>query len=193
MKLWTIHLLTCFGLCGAVAAQVPQKKGELSVSDREYWRQILKWPDACERGFRESIEHYPPSGLTIDSLGRSEYLVNIRCSGGVSLFMYYREKPRPFWRLLKFKEYDLAHGSPQSAYSTVSSLVAVFDYHRNVLSIIWKSDAKEFTCIVHSYRMNHARPVFLNKETGSCGIRNWAPPNKSLDASRASAFRMKLY
>lgn len=156
------------GLCCCVSvAQVPKKKEGLTVKDREEWRKLLKWPDECERGFRQYQQYSRTGGLNFDRLAKDEYLVAVGCSGGTSVFMYYRENNNSPARLLKFKEYDRAEGVKASSYSTVNFLSTSFVTEGKVLRIFSKtSNAK--MCQMHQYTFKRGRPVFVRSRKIVC-------------------------
>jgi hypothetical protein len=161
LPLPTLLLMVC---CFSVAAQVPQKKDDLDITDREAWRTILKWPDACEAGFQSHKQYSPPGGLNFDKLGPHEYLVSVGCADEW-LFMYYRETNPIVARLLRFGEYDAAHHNAASTYSRVHSLTHGFDGHRN----LWiYSQASDNVCLMHRYRFRHGRPAFVASRKVPC-------------------------
>jgi len=53
--------------------------GKSNLADRQYWRNILKWPDECESAF-----HYPDSvsGIDIYREGKDEFVVQVMCTMG---------------------------------------------------------------------------------------------------------------
>jgi hypothetical protein len=167
MKTRITSLLTFFALCCSVTAQIPQKKDDLTIPDREEWRKLLKWPDDCETGFRSYKQYSPSGGLLFDRLGPHEYLVDVGCAGGVSLFMYYRENSQIPARLLKFNEYDAAHGRSASSYSNVRFLVHSFDPDGNLLWIYSQTPARN-VCLMHKYRIRRGRPVLLKSGQLPC-------------------------
>src|SRR5678815_5791942 len=100
-------------VCGATCmAQVPEKKTELTVADREAWHKVLRWPAELEEQWRRSRTSNDPdqSGLVFHSLGRGNYLVQIEVQESSYqpryLFMHYAESGKTPARLLKFKTYE---------------------------------------------------------------------------------------
>jgi hypothetical protein len=68
-------LFLLLGLCPTTSkAQAPKKKDELTITDREEWRKILRWPDECERGFQGYQKYSPSGGINFNRLGAGEYL-----------------------------------------------------------------------------------------------------------------------
>ena len=159
-----VILLTLF--CSAISGQVPQKKVDLTVSDREDWRKVLKWPDACEEGFRAYNKYFPTGGMLFSNLGHRDYLVSIGCEGRVALFMYYQDDGSKS-RLLKFPEYDRAHHSAASSYSTVNFLSWSFDSVRREFHILSRSKGKT-TCLIHNYKFLRGTPKFLSTKAIRC-------------------------
>jgi len=155
-----LMVLSCF----AVAAQVPQKKADLNLSDREQWRKILRWPDSCEAGFQADRQYSPPGGVNFDKLGPREYLVSVGC-GNEWLFIYYRERTPVVVRLLRFAEYDAAHGVSASTFSKVHSVAQSFDA-RHTLWIY--SQTSPNVCLTHRYRINHGQPSLIGSRKIPC-------------------------
>jgi hypothetical protein len=93
-------------------AQVPAKKTDLTVTDREAWQKILHWPAELEDQWRRSRTTNEPaqSGLVFHSLGRGNYLVQIEVQESSYqpryLFMYYSESSKAPARILKLKTYE---------------------------------------------------------------------------------------
>jgi len=111
LKLLIINLL--MGLCASVCvAQVPAKKTELTVADREAWHKVLGWPVELEQQWRRSRTTNDPnqSGLAFHSLGQGNYLVVIEVHESFYqpryLFMHYSESGKTPPRLLKLKTYE---------------------------------------------------------------------------------------
>ena len=104
-------LTLCSSIC---VAQVPAKKTNLTTTDREVWRKVLRWPDEFEEQWKRSRvgNKSDQGGLVFHSLGQDKYLVMINVAESSYqpgyLFMYYRESsrfPTPA-RLLKLKTYE---------------------------------------------------------------------------------------
>jgi hypothetical protein len=106
-------------MCGVVAmcavvcnAQVPAKKTNLTVSDREAWQKVLQWPAPLEEQWRHSRTNNDPeqSGLTFHDLGEGNFLVQIEVQESSYqphyLFMYFSEHGKTPARLLKLKTYE---------------------------------------------------------------------------------------
>src|SRR6185369_5161527 len=107
-------VIVCFWLLlfGLVCfAQVPSKKTDLTVADREAWQKVLQWPVELEDQWRRSRTTNEPaqSGLVFYSLGHENYLVQIEVQESSYqpryLFMYYSESGKAS-RILKLKTYE---------------------------------------------------------------------------------------
>jgi len=111
-KLLITNLL--LALCASVcAAQVPAKKTELTLADREAWHKVLGWPVELEEQWRRSrttSDRADQSGLAFYSLGEGNYLVVIEVHESFYqpryLFMHYSESGKTPPRLLKLKTYE---------------------------------------------------------------------------------------
>jgi len=108
-------ILTCIflALCASICvAQVPAKKTDLTVADREAWHKVLRWPKEFEEQWRRSrtTNDREQSGLAFHSLGRGNYLVVIEVHESSYqpryLFMHYSESGKTPPRLLKLKTYE---------------------------------------------------------------------------------------
>ena len=70
-------------------------------------------------------------------------------------------------RLLKFNEYDAAHGNTSAPYSNVKFLVHSFDPDGNILWIYSQTSVKN-VCLMHKYRIKRGRPVLLKSGKLPC-------------------------
>lgn len=100
-------------LCASVcSAQVPAKKTDLTVADREAWQKVLQWPVELEKQWQRSrtSNDRDQSGLVFYGLGRGNYLVQIEVQESSYqpryLFMYYSESSKTPARMLKLKTYE---------------------------------------------------------------------------------------
>ena len=102
-------MVLCASIC---SAQVPAKKTDLTVVDREAWQKVLQWPAALEEQWRHSrtTNDRDQSGLVFYGLGRGNYLVQIEVHESSYqpryLFMYYSESSNTPARMLKLKTYE---------------------------------------------------------------------------------------
>jgi hypothetical protein len=113
MKLKLLITSLLMGLCASICvAQVPAKKTELTLVDREAWHRVLRWPDELEQQWRRSrtTNDRNQSGLAFHSLGQGNYLVVIEVHESSYqpryLFMHYSESGKTPPRLLKLKTYE---------------------------------------------------------------------------------------
>lgn len=113
MKLTSLIPSTLLVLCASICvAQVPAKKTELTIADREAWQKVLQWPAALEEQWRRSrtTNDRDQSGLVFYGLGRGNYLVQIEVHESSYqpryLFMYYSESSKAPARMLKLKTYE---------------------------------------------------------------------------------------
>lgn len=113
MKVKLILICAFVVLCASIcAAQVPAKKTELTVADREAWQKVLRWPIEFEEQWRRSrtTNDREQSGLAFHSLGRGNYLVVIEVHESYYqpryLFMHYSESGETPPRVLKLKTYE---------------------------------------------------------------------------------------
>jgi len=94
------------------SAQVPAKKTDLTIADREAWQKILQWPAELEKQWQRSrtTNDRDQSGLVFYGLGRGNYLVQIEVHESSYqpryLFMYYSESSKAPARMLKLKTYE---------------------------------------------------------------------------------------
>ena len=84
------------------------KKDSISVEDRKFWYQKLKWSEMCEDRFSWRSDENE-SGVKFLNLSDTEFLVEISCGYGPyqrwSNFVYYDEK-NDISKLLEFDSYD---------------------------------------------------------------------------------------
>jgi hypothetical protein len=105
----SLFICLCASLC---VAQIPAKKTDLTVADREAWQKVLQWPTALEEQWRRSrtTNDRDQSGLVFYGLGRGNYLVQIEVHESSYqpryLFMYFSESSEAPARMLKLKTYE---------------------------------------------------------------------------------------
>src|SRR5215217_6160396 len=104
-----VLMVLCVSVC---KAQIPAKKTDLTVADREAWQKVLHWPVELENQWRRSRTTNEPaqSGLAFHSLGHGNYLVVIEVQESTYqpryLFMHYSESGKTPSRVLKLKTYE---------------------------------------------------------------------------------------
>ena len=102
-------MVLCVSVC---SAQIPAKKTDLTVADREAWQKVVQWPVELEDQWRRSRTSNEPaqSGLVFHSLGQGNYLVQIEVQESSYqpryLFMYYSETRHARSRILRLKTYE---------------------------------------------------------------------------------------
>jgi len=104
-----VLMVLCVSVC---VAQVPSKKTELTIADREAWQKVLQWPVTLEEQWRRSrtTNDRDQSGLVFYGLGRGNYLVQIEVQESAYqpryLFMYFSETSKAPARMLRLKTYE---------------------------------------------------------------------------------------
>lgn len=113
MKIKLILICAFVVLCASIcSAQVPAKKTDLTVADREAWQRVLGWPIEFEEQWRRSrtTNNREQSGLAFHSLDHGNYLVVIEVHESFYqpryLFMHYSESGKTPPRVLKLKTYE---------------------------------------------------------------------------------------
>ncbi len=160
MNLKLIITIASVILCGSVCvAQVPAKKSELTVADREAWQKILQWPVTLEEQWRRSrtSNDRDRSGLVFYGLGHGKYLVQIEVQESSYqpryLFMYFSESSKAPARLLKLKTYE---GDDDDVNKISTRLL------EEVEGVPSFDDAKEATGLSHQ-RSRHRRLRFARQ------------------------------
>ena len=130
MKLKLLITGVLMVLCASLSlAQVPQKKTELTIADREAWQKVLGWPIEFEEQWRRSrtSNDRDQSGLAFHSLGQGNYLVQIEVHESSYqpryVFMHYAESGKTPARLLKLKTYEKDDDDAGTISSRVSAEV----------------------------------------------------------------------
>jgi hypothetical protein len=172
------HLLVSFLviLCGTVCfAQVPQKKTELTLADREAWQKILRWPSELEEQWRRSrtTSDRDQSGLVFHSLGGGNYLVAIEVQESSYqpryLFMHYADTGVA--RLLKIKVYekdDDDAGTISSKVSTEVEGIPTFDAAKKQLVFHTKGRGTEDCGSIVRYSITPTRAIPLEARAHAC-------------------------
>ena len=159
------------------AAQAPQKKTNLTRTDREAWHRILQWPEE----FEERFHHTRPGamsdegGLVLHRLGQGQYLVEINISSGayqpIYIFMYYDEANHASSpaRLLEFKRYSRGEdGRVTSAYETEIAGLPTFNRRTTQLQIYSKSRGIGDCGSLVTYKFVGERPVVVEARVQAC-------------------------
>ena len=161
-------------LCGTVClAQVPQKKTELTVADREAWQKVLRWPVELEEQWRRSrtTNDREQSGLVFHSLGRGNYLVQIEVHESSYqpqyLFMHYAESEQA--RLLKLKTYERDKaGSISTKISTEVAGIPTFDAGKKQLVFYTKGRGTADCGSIVRYNITPTRAIPTEARAHAC-------------------------
>lgn len=176
VKLLIIGLFIIAG-ASVCMAQVPAKKTELTVADREAWHKVLRWPEGLEQQWRRSrtTSDRDQSGLTFYNLGHGNYLVQIEVHESSYqpryLFMHYAEFPRTRSRLLKLKTYE-RDDDEAGTLSTKESIevegVASFDEKKKQLVFHTKGRGTEDCGSLVRYAITPTRAVPVEARVHAC-------------------------
>ena len=172
------HRIVCLVLvfCAQSAlAQVPLKKTELTVADREAWHKVLRWPAELEEQWRRSrtTNDRDQSGLVFHSLGGGNYLVAIEVQESAYqpryLFMHYAKSGVA--RLLKFKTYekdDDDAGTISSKVSTEVEGIPTFDAAKKQLVFHTKGRGTEDCGSIVRYGITPTRTIPIEARAHAC-------------------------
>ena len=99
----------------AVPAAAPLPRANLTRLDRERWRAVLAWPDACESAFQTSHAADDP-GLTFTTLTPGVAIVQVLCAAGAyqPSWVYVQLDERrvpPSASVLRFPVYETEDGT----------------------------------------------------------------------------------
>jgi len=174
IRIVCISLIVIF--CGTVSfAQVPQKKTELTVADREAWQKLLRWPSELEEQWRRSrtTSDRDQSGLMFHRLGGGNYLVAIEVQESAYqpryLFMHYTDSGSA--RLLKFKTYekdDDDAGTISTKVSTEVEGIPTFDAAKKQLVFHTKGRGTEDCGSIVRYSITPTRAVPVEARAHAC-------------------------
>lgn len=168
----SLFVIFCATVC---LAQVPQKKTELTVADREAWQKILRWPAELEEQWRRSrtTNDRDQSGLVFHSLGGRNYLVAIEVQESSYqpryLFMHYAESGAA--RLLKLKTYekdDDDAGTISSKVSTEVEGIPTFDAAKKQLVFHTKGRGTEDCGSIVRYSITPTRAIPIEARAHAC-------------------------
>ena len=158
-------------------AQVPAKKTELTVADREAWHKVLRWPVELEEQWLRSrtTTDRDLSGLVFHSLGRGNYLVQIEVHESAYqpryLFMHYAESGKTPARLLKFKTYerdDDKAGTISTKVSAEVEGVPAFDAAKKQLVFLTKGRGTEDCGSLVRYTITPTRAIPTEARAHAC-------------------------
>ena len=176
VKLLITSLLLIFG-ASICLAQVPEKKTDLTVADREAWHKVLRWPAQFEEQWRRSrtTNDRDQSGLAFHRLGHGNYLVQIEVQESSYqpryLFMHYAESGKTPARLLRFKIYekdDDEAGTISTKVSDEVEGVPSFDEKKKQLVFHTKGRGTEDCGSLVRYAITPTRAVPLEVRVHAC-------------------------
>jgi hypothetical protein len=178
MKNGFILISAFLALCASVCpAQVPGKKTELTVADREAWQKILRWPVEMEEQWRRSrtTNDREQSGLVFYGLGQGNYLVAIEVHESSYqpryLFMHYSESGKTPARVLKLKTYerdDDDAGTISSKVSTEVEGIPTFDAAKKQLVFYTKGRGTEDCGSLVRYTITSSRAIPTEARAHAC-------------------------
>ena len=170
----SLLMVLCASIC---VAQVPEKKTDLNVADREAWHKVLRWPAEFEEQWRRSrtTNDRDQGGIVFHSLGHGNYLVQIEVHESSYqpryLFMHYAESGKTPARLLKFKTYekdDDEAGTISSKVSDEVEGVPSFDDKKKQLVFHTKGRGTEDCGSLVRYAITPTRAVPLEARVHAC-------------------------
>jgi hypothetical protein len=172
-------------LTAGVAAQqgVPRQMKSVTRAARAEWREVLRWPDACEQAYEESYaQEETYGGLEFRRLGRGRYLVEVTCDGGGiqpgTVFMLYDPRRPRRARTLRLKGFEEG--------DEVRALTKFIPRTRELL-LMSKIDAMGTCGLYVRYRFASGRPrVVEARRQNDCGR-----PDGTPDVSRWPRVRLK--
>lgn len=174
LRIICISLIVIF-CCIVCLAQVPQKKTELTVADREAWHKVLRWPAELEEQWRRSrtTSDRDQGGLVFHSLGGGNYLVAIEVQESSYqpryLFMHYADSG--VTRLLKLKTYekdDDDAGTISIKVSTEVEGIPTFDAAKKQLVFHTKGRGTEDCGAIVRYSITPTRAIPVEARAHAC-------------------------
>jgi len=173
LKLIIAFLLIVSG-SSICAAQVPAKKTDLTVADREAWQKVLRWPAELEEQWRHSRTSNDPeqSGLVFYSLGQGNYLVGIEVHESSYqpryVFMHYAASGKS--RLLKLKTYERDDESGAISMRSLAEVegVPTFDAARKQLVFYTKGRGTSDCGSLVRYNITPTRAVPTEARVHAC-------------------------
>ena len=169
------------GCCAAAAQGVPRKKRNLTRADRAAWREVLRWPEACEEDYEAAYAGEGKyGGLEFHALGRGSHLVEVVCDGGgiqpSAVFVLYDEKRPRGARLLKLEGFEERDDAGRAARDPRVRALTKFDARTRELSLMSKYDAMGTCGLFVRYRFVRGRPrVVEAREQTECGGPDGSP------------------
>jgi hypothetical protein len=164
------------GVSSESGQRVVLRKKDLKPEDREPWRKLLQWPDRCEQTFQASLEGEDPdqAGLEFYPLSPGKYLVQIACSFGPVMYLYYDETSTLPARAIKFGEFPSTdENGAQLSYSELKFKVLIWGRRTHELEIYVEFDEISDTCRSARYKFVEGDPILLATNLGPCPDVGW--------------------
>jgi hypothetical protein len=178
MAMSTKSLCVCFVVIfsGTLCfAQVPAKKTELTVADREAWQKVLRWPVELEEQWRRSrtTTDREQSGLVFHSLGHGNYLVAVEVHESAYqpryIFMHYSESGKTPARLFDVKTYKRdKEGAISTKVSAEVEAVATFDTTKKQLVLHTKERGTGDCGSLARYNITATRAIPADVRAHAC-------------------------
>lgn len=174
-------LILSLAFVPCAAAQSPRVKKNVTRAERAEWREVLRWPEACEEGYEASYsEAETYGGVEFHRLGRGRYLVEVVCDGGgiqpSTVFMLYDGRRA---RTLKLRGFDESEEGIRA--------LTKFDPRVRELLLMSKADAMGTCGLFVRYSFRGARPrVVEARRQDDCG-----GPDGTPDTSRWPRVRLE--
>ncbi len=179
VRVAALSLLLTFA--SPATAQVgPRKMRNLTPADRAAWRDVLGWPESCERAYQEAYaDEEKFGGVEFHRLGRGRFLVEVTCDGGGvqpgSVFMLYDGRRARTLRLKGFEGEEEVRA------------VTGFDRRRRELFLMSKADAMGTCGLFVRYSFTGGLPrVVEARRQDDCG-----GPRATPDTDRWPRVRLK--
>lgn len=176
-----ICVAVLLGCCSAAAQGVARQQRDLTRSDRAAWREVLRWPEACEEDYESAFAADGKyGGLEFHALGRGLYLVEVVCDGGgiqpSAVFVLYDERRPRSARLLKLEGFEERDAAGRAARDPRVRALTKFSARTRELSLMSKYDAMGTCGLFVRYRFVRGRPrVVEAREQTECGGPDGSP------------------
>lgn len=147
------------------ATRVSKKRANLSYQDRQRFRNILKWPQECEREFSNStLKDF--SGLVFFEVDSAHSLVMVQCNqggySGYAQYLWLNETREPFVvQLLQFASY--ANNDDQLVKITTSYMTGepTFNPQTKLLTIVNGFQTNLNCGVATTYKFENNLPVLV--------------------------------
>ena len=189
-----ICVAVLLGCCSAAAQGVARQKRDLTRSDRAAWREVLRWPEACEEVYESAFAADGKyGGLEFHALGRGLYLVEVVCDGGgiqpSAVFVRYDERRPRRAQPLKLNGFgardDGSDDAGRAARDPRVRALTKFSARTRELSLMSKYDAMGTCGLFVRYRFVRGRPrVVEAREQTACGGPDGSPDTRRWPRTR---------